>query len=92
MPRIEVVTEQVRAASGRLGTLPDHLSAAAGLAGASAGAADGTPAAGAYDAMAQAWAGALAAHANALADLARATGLAAECYEAADRLPAPPAS
>jgi uncharacterized protein YukE len=87
---IEVVTEQVSAAAGRTGRVSGDLGAAADLAGASAGAAQGTSAADAYDALCSNFWHAVTGYAQAADHLAAALTVAAECYEAADRLPERP--
>ena len=89
MPTIGVVTERVEAAAAELAAVSGDVTGAGGWMPATAGAAEGTEAAGAYEALVADLAGTLPAFARAADGLAQATARAAECYRAADVLPAP---
>jgi hypothetical protein len=87
--QIKVVTEQVGQAAANIARVPEALTGGGAMVSMSAGAAADTPAAGAYDAMVQAWSSAAGAYGEAAGALSRAVAAAAECYQAADRLPGP---
>lgn len=89
MGLLEIRTDAVRGAAGRIGAVPGMVTTAASEVGCAQGAADDTDAAGAYDALASRLGVVAGQYAATVDELATAMDLAAQCYEAADRLPTP---
>lgn len=80
--RVDVVTEAVAAAGGRLRTVPSGLAVNAEIVSGTPGAASDTAAAGAYDSLV----GAMGRLNSEYGDALAAVIAAAECYQLADRL------
>ena len=87
MPSIDVVTERVESAAAELAGVSRALTGAGAWMPATAGAAQGTEAAHAHDALLESLNRALAGHAAAADGLSAAVAKAAACYRAADVLP-----
>lgn len=83
--RVDVVTEAVAAAGGRLRTVPSGLAVNAEIVSGTPGAASDTAAAGAYDSLVGAM-GRLNSEYAEYGDALAAVIAAAECYQLADRL------